>query len=716
MTTHKFCAVILLEMHELKGRLPEETIESARKRGISMLTPPQELAIRAGLLSGKNFVVAAPTASGKTLIAEMAMMKTVLWDRKKAVYVAPMRALVSEKYSEFKEEYPFLKVAMSIGDLDSLDQWLDGYDLIFASTEKLDSLIRHGVNWLENIGCLVFDEVHMLDDGSRGPTLEILMTKLKRVAKDSQIIALSATVGNAREMAEWLKAELVESDYRPVILKKGIELEGAVYFEQGEEALAGRSKIPEIRITEDTLESKKQILVFYSTKKNAEAGAEKLSSTVERYLTAAEKERLKEVSGQILNALSRPTMQCEKLARLVEKGVAFHHSGLVNEQRHAVEEAFKRNELKAIGSTSTLGLGVNLPAHTVLVRDTSRYSQGEGSERISVNEVTQLFGRAGRPKYDTEGRALLIARSKSEIQELYSRYISAELEPVESKLGVMPVLRTHILAFISSRFLSTQESILNFLSETLYGYQYSSMRELRAITNEVLEELQGWAFIEKKGSVYTSTKIGARVSELYIDPLSAKWIIDSLVKERDEIGNLFMITNTVEMRPYVRATEESGAVFMSYQYMLAGSSVNYEAEDLLYYDPLKPMSTALMLNDWIGEKTENQITREYSTTPGALFTKITNADWLLYSSTELGRLIRVNTTKLLELRVRLKYGIKKELADLVRLEQVGRVRARLMHDNGIRSVSDLRKEGADETVARLFGKEIAKRIMEQVKS
>lgn len=705
-----------MEIGELKNKMPDEAIEAMQKRGITALTPPQELAVKEGLLDGKNFVVAAPTASGKTLIAEMAMLKSVLWSRKKAIYVAPMRALVSEKHTDFKAAYPYLKVAMSIGDLDSLDDWLAGYDIILASTEKLDSLIRHGVNWLDDVGCIVFDEVHMLDDDSRGPTLEILITRLKRICKESQVIALSATVGNAKEIAEWLGAVLVESDYRPVQLKKGIALNGVAHYEHEEEELKGGSKIPEIRIAEDTLERKKQILVFYSTKKNTEAGAEKLGPSVEKYLTPEEKLKLQETSAAILGALGKPTSQCEKLARLVEKGVAFHHSGLVNAQRHSVEEAFREGIIKAICSTTTLGLGVNLPAHTVLVRDTSRYSQGEGSERISVNEVTQLFGRAGRPKYDKEGRALLIARSRSEVGDLYSRYMSGGLEPVESKLGVMPVLRTHMLAFVSTRFLTTEESIFNFLGETLYGYQYSSMGELKSITNDVLKELAKWGFIEKKGSVYDATRIGARVSELYIDPLSAKWIIDSLQKERDELGNLFMISNTIEMRPYVRAVEESGAAFMSYQYMLMGSDVNYEAEDLMYYDPLKPMSTALMLNDWMKEKGEREITKDYGTTPGALFTKVTNADWLLYSSIELAKLTRVSSAKLLELRIRLKYGIKKELADLVRLEQVGRVRARLMYDNGIRSVADLRKEGSAAKVEMLFGKEIAKKILDQVQS
>ena len=452
-----------MNINDLAGKLPNEAIESISNRGISKLTPPQENAIRDGLLTNKNFVIAAPTASGKTLIAEMAMIKTIIWDRKKAVYVAPMRALVREKYEEFKKEYPFLKIAMSVGDLDSLDRWLEEYDIVFVSTEKFDSLIRHGLHWLESIGCVVIDELHMIGDPSRGPTLEILISKLKRISTGAQIISLSATIGNAKELAEWLDAVLIESDYRPVPLEKGIELNGVTQYDSGrEEKMDSTSSMAEIRIVEDTLKKGKQIIIFYSTKRNAEAGAEKLSKIVSRHLTIGERDSLSKTSTEVLNVLGKPTAQCEKEAKAILAGAAFHHSGLVNEQRSMVEEAFKSNKLKVICSTTTLGYGVNLPAHTVLVRDTFRYGE-YGSNYIGINDITQLFGRAGRPKYDKTGRAFLIAHSKPEAQDLYNRYILSDLEPISSSLGIQPILRTHILAFVATKFLTSEESMLDFL-------------------------------------------------------------------------------------------------------------------------------------------------------------------------------------------------------------------------------------------------------------
>ncbi len=701
-----------MRIDEIKGMVPNEIIDSLRERGLEYFTDPQEKAIKSGLLQGKNMVIASPTASGKTLAAELAMIRSVLSDRKKAVYVAPMRALVGEKYREFQSSYPYLRSAISIGNLDSADMWLSKYDMIFVSTEKFDSLIRHGIDWLDEIGCIVFDEIHMLGDGTRGPTLEILITRIRRVAKNVQILALSATIGNADEMEGWLGAKLVTSDYRSVRLEKGILSEGRAYYIDRTEDLEGSSKVPEIRITEDTLSRNKQILIFYATKRNAEAGAEKLKAAVKGSLNEYEKATLKTVAARVLNSLSKPTLQCEKLSKCIESGVAFHHSGLVNEQREIVEDAFRNNIIRAICATTTLGYGVNLPANTVLVRDITRYAGERGSEEIGINEVTQLFGRAGRPRYDTEGRAFLIARDMDEIQELSMKYMTSKLEPITSNLGILPVLRTHVLGFVATGFLRSSESVSSFLNESFYGYQYSKARHIARIVDRILAELEEWRFVEKEGSIYKATKIGSRISELYIDPLTGKSIIDALGKDRDTIANLLMITNTVEMKPYVRETVEAVDRLPAYLYIISGAAYDPHS----YYEPEKPFSTALMLNDWMGEMSEPEIVKKYSTTPGALFSKITNADWLLYSAEELAKLLKIRHNDLLELRVRMRYGVREELMELVMLNGVGRVRARMMFGKGIRKLADLRKEDSAKTLDSLFGHDLTAKILEQVKT
>jgi len=213
--------------------LPEKAKEVLKKENITELRPAQEKAIKAGLFKGKNLLICTPTASGKTLIAEMAAAKQILEGKGKTIYIVPLVALASEKHKEFKRKYGHLfKIALSIGDYDSSDTHLIDADLIICTAEKLDSLIRHHTPWLKFVSLVVIDEIHLLNDMSRGPTLEIIITVVKKLLPKVQLLALSATIGNPKELAEWLEAELIIDNWRPVPLKKGVYLQGEVEFEK----------------------------------------------------------------------------------------------------------------------------------------------------------------------------------------------------------------------------------------------------------------------------------------------------------------------------------------------------------------------------------------------------------------------------------------------------------------------------------------------------
>ena len=215
----------------IKNKIPHELYRILEK-DITKLRPAQEKAIKKGLLNRKSLLVCTPTASGKTLIAELAALKSIIEGNGKAIYIVPLKALASEKYKDFKNRYGHVaKVALSIGDIDSSDSYLVDYDLIITTSEKLDSLIRHHAPWLSLISTIIIDEIHLLNDPGRGPTLEILITILRQLLNKAQIIGLSATIGNPEELAEWLKAELVIDNWRPVKLHKGVYLDGEIEFE-----------------------------------------------------------------------------------------------------------------------------------------------------------------------------------------------------------------------------------------------------------------------------------------------------------------------------------------------------------------------------------------------------------------------------------------------------------------------------------------------------
>ncbi len=219
-----------MKLDSIKKRIPEE-VYSILCKEVEELRPSQQKAVDKGLLDYKNLLVCTPTASGKTLIAELAFTKSIIENRGKAIYIVPLKALATEKYKDFQRKYGSLfRIVMSIGDLDSKEDHLANYDLIICTSEKLDSLLRHHVPWLKSVGVIIVDEVHLLNDHGRGPTLEILLTILRQLLKNVQILALSATIGNPKELSEWLEAELVEDEWRPVKLEKGIYHEGEVEF------------------------------------------------------------------------------------------------------------------------------------------------------------------------------------------------------------------------------------------------------------------------------------------------------------------------------------------------------------------------------------------------------------------------------------------------------------------------------------------------------
>ena len=193
------------------------------------LTPVQEKAVKADLLNDCSLLICSPTASGKTLVATLAIANNL--PKGKAIYLVPLKALANEKYLEYQKilQNTSYQVIQSTGDIDSPSTHLAKYNLLILTTEKLDSLIRHQTPWLQEVKTVVIDEVHLLNDPSRGPTLEIIITLLKSLIKP-QIIALSATIGNPQELAQWLEAILVQDDWRPVKLKQGIYHQEGIEF------------------------------------------------------------------------------------------------------------------------------------------------------------------------------------------------------------------------------------------------------------------------------------------------------------------------------------------------------------------------------------------------------------------------------------------------------------------------------------------------------
>ncbi|GAB6879515.1 ATP-dependent DNA helicase [Halorubrum gandharaense] len=518
--------------------LPAGVGEALEAEGVAEFYPPQEAAVEAGVADGESLVAAVPTASGKTLIAELAMLSAVERGGK-ALYIVPLRALASEKKAEFERFEEFgVTVGVSTGNYESDGEWLASRDIIVATSEKVDSLVRNGAPWIDDLSCVVSDEVHLVDDAGRGPTLEVTLAKLRRVNPNLQTVALSATVGNANVIADWLDAELVESDWRPIDLRMGVHFGSAINFDDGSqrEVPVDSGEDQTAALVADALDTEEDgqggsSLVFVNSRRNAESAARKLADVTGPRLTPDERDELRELAADIRDVSDTDTS--EDLADAVAEGSAFHHAGLAAEHRSLVEDAFRDRLIKCISATPTLAAGVNTPARRVIVRDWRRYD-GEfgGMKPLDVLEVHQMCGRAGRPGLDPYGEAVLLAKDADTMDELFERYIWAEAEPVRSKLAAEPALRTHVLATVASGFASTREGLLEFLDNTLYATQTDDEGRLSDVTDTVLDYLAVNDFLEREYTNGTeslqATGIGHTVSRLYLDPMSAAEMIDGL--------------------------------------------------------------------------------------------------------------------------------------------------------------------------------------------
>lgn len=487
-----------------------------------------------------------------------------------------------------------------------------------------------------------------------------------------------------------------------------------------------------VNLALDTIHSCKQALIFVNTKRSAEKQAEDIAKKVQESKT-----KLHDISQKALKALSKPTKQCRRLAACLKKGIAFHHAGLAQAQRQLIEENFRTGLIQVISCTPTLAAGLDLPAFRSIIRDLKRYGM-RGMQHIPVLEYHQMSGRAGRPKYDKWGESICIAETDSQAELITEKYIKGEPEEIYSKLAVEPVFRTYLLSLISSNLVNDRDSIHDFFGGTFWAHQFKDLPRLKSITNKVLGQLASWNFLTisdepdadsgfvdahqiSKGRI-KATLLGRRVSELYLDPLSANHLI-TCIKRTTTIpltpfGLLQSVCHTLEMRPLLRTKTKEFDTIQEFLVNHEDSLLDLEPS---LYDPeyetfLNSVKTARFMFDWINEKDEEYLLEKYDIRPGEIRIKLQNADWLLYSIEELTKIIRhmKPISEIKKLRFRLKHGAREELLPLLKLKQVGRVRARKLFRNKMHTIRDL-KNTPESTLIGILGKATASNIIKQIK-
>ncbi len=713
---------------DLLGNHPElePVVNILEGSGIKNFFPTQEQALKLGLLDGKNMVLSVPTASGKTLVAEIAIIKKVFGEGSKALYIVPLRALAAEKYEEFKK-YGVLgvKVAISTGDYDSSDPHLGKHDVIITTSEKTDSLLRHSPEWLSRIGIVVLDECHLVNDPHRGPTMEVVATRLKQAVPHAQLLALSATIANTEEIAGWLGATPVSSDWRPVPLKEGVYYDKTIHFCDGTTQKLGN--IPKgcsvvASLVLDVLNEGGQALVFVNSRRSAEAEAKRVSTLLEKTRLFGDREKLEKIAEQVESA--GRLVYGDKLAYCVRRGVGFHHAGLHQEHRTIVERCFRSNQLRVVVATPTLAAGVNLPARRVIIRDYRRYNPQLGLSPIPVMEYKQMAGRAGRPAYDPRGEAILIANSPDEVEELMERYLLAETERVSSKLGAEQVLRTHVLASIASGFAHSMDSLQNFFEQSLFAKQYG-VTGLEKILRSIVDYLVKEDLLNRKGKRLAATQFGVRVSRLYIDPLSGCILrrgIEAAAKSDNgsDFGFLHLACHTPDVTTmYLRRTDYDTTIELldkvEPEILVKIPDVAVDPEEFEWF--LSELKTASLAHMWVNGVEEEEICERFGVGPGDLHRILEAVEWIVYAAYELSKLFKARSLvpKLGKLWLRVKHGVTEELLELVKLRNIGRARAKILYRAGYKTLDDLKKAGPAKLLKIPgFGPELVSSIMEQL--
>ncbi|NLN71190.1 MAG: DEAD/DEAH box helicase [Thermoplasmatales archaeon] len=670
--------------------LPPEALEALKQQGFSELYPPQAEAVPKAL-SGKNLVVSIPTASGKSFIGYAAALKTVLERRRKVLYIVPLKALASEKRDDLDRFADLgIRTVMSTGDLDSEDRRIQDADIVVATSEKADSLMRHRSTWMDEVGLVIADEIHLIHDPGRGPTLEVALTKMMRKSGDLQIIALSATISNAVDLAMWLDADLVTSDWRPTLLKEGVFLDKRIMFDGHDSVDIDEGKEPLWMIIADTVKGGGQCIVFVNSRRSTESLADKHSKSM-RELSP---NPLSDKDVKLLEGDADSTSLGRKLASCVKSGVAFHNAGLTYSQRRYVEEAFRKGEIKCIFATPTLAAGINLPARRVIVRDTGRFEANSGYSPIPVMEIKQMCGRAGRPGYDPYGESVLMAKNEDDARHLMNDYVRCDSESIMSKLGNEIVLRSHILGLIATGDVGSEEDIVGFIGDTFYGSE-SSMLGVESAVENVVDFLASEGMVQKTGEDgVTILPFGKRVSDLYIDPKSAVILRDAVMRMKPDTEDLMIlhaITSTPDVMTLYPRKKDMDALLDLEEKYTGRFLCDVDGEDDYSRELLlAALKTAVLLENWMNEVDEDTITDSMGIGPGDIRSRVDKAEWIMYAMTEIARLFNPSAEKRMRpMMTRLKYGVRQELIELVSLRGVGRVRARSLFNAGIRNMADL---------------------------
>ncbi|KAI9642193.1 hypothetical protein NHQ30_008995 [Ciborinia camelliae] len=770
----------LLDLAHPAYQLPNQLIENFAALGIKSIYPWQsECLLRSGALAGeRNLVYTAPTGGGKSLVADVLMLKKIIQNpEKKALLVLPYVALVQEKLrwlrkvvegisketSSRETKWPSMwrnrgnentiRVTGFYGGSKSNSSWTD-MDIAVCTIEKANSLVNAAIDdcSIGNLGVVVMDEIHFINDESRGYILELMATKLLSLEQGVQIVGMSATLDsdeakNADLLAKWLNnAKFYISNYRAVPVEEHLVFENAVYpastsnrfyktASQLNSQTGGNSigPLPEphrliqtsqhkelnnpllnsvVALANETARSGYGVLVFCSSR----LGCERDAILISQVLPPADAvdsiliNRRRDLLNDLRNTSSGLDQVLEKTVPL---GVAFHHAGLTTEERDLVAAAYDEGVLKAMVATCSLAAGINLPARRVIL-----HGARMGSDLVGPSMLRQMRGRAGRKGKDEIGETYLCCQ-KSDL-EAVAQLMEAEIPSVESCLvpGKRGIKRA-LLEVIATKLATSKDSVDDYVKKTLL-YHTIDQEEIISMVEMTLKDLLENKLVEQTQLCsYEATRLGQAVVASSLAPEDGLFVHKELRKSLEafvldcEMHVLYTFTPVQAMqgninwqvfRKEVDMLDESNMRVLGFvglkpliinKMAQGGSMKESTPEEMEAARVYKRFYTALQLRDLCNEMPVHAVARKYDLPRGTIQNLAQTCHGFaagmikFCEKMDWGALAAV----LDHFSDRLKAGAKSDLLALAEITFIKSRTARIFWDNGYKTVGAI--AGAD---------------------
>jgi len=637
-----------------------EIIRIWTERESETLLPVQEAAIRDHhILDGNDLLVSAPTSSGKTFLAEIAAIHTI-YQRKKVIYLLPLKALAEEKYTNFSEKYGEfgIDVVISTGDRTEFDGAIERgeFQLAVIVFEKANRLLVKNKNFIDNCGLIIIDEIQMTADYSRGSSLEMLLTtilhtlgKNSREKAQPQLIALSAVIGDINRLDEWLGMDTLMSDERPVELQEGILQKDGTFTYRGFISKEIRTETfppfpPHLTFNLKSAEGRReyeykrlqhyisyflsqgeQVLIFRKWKWLTRDTALRLA----RDLQLPPALNALEVVQQMEDSISK-----EMLIESLRHGIAFHNADLDSNERQAIEDYFKEenSKIRVICATSTLAMGINLPVKTVIINDLEKPDPNASVFQeipISSAEYKNMSGRAGRLKRQDQGRSAIFADTPAQEGILWRNYVEGMFPRMGSLLFGKKMLQ-ETLFLIASEICPSEEKLFDFMmlsyAATLYWKNDPEAAEAMktdvktAITfcvghDLMLRTATGALQTTEIGKICASQGVSVETFVLLKDLFSE---IDPVNCDLWEI--IFIVTHNRELKELhfrlSQAAFESGEYWRAVQELNPGNweTLVKKSEEIFQnrFEVVKRLKMSLLLLDWMSGINLQQLEIKYS--------------------------------------------------------------------------------------------------------